>query len=58
MFGTAGTLLNITQRAQNQGKPPRYGVDDWDEMLMARDKLLTGHFRGQSANPTASSTTK
>lgn len=29
-------------------QPPRYGIDDWDEMLMARDKVLTGHFRGQS----------
>ncbi|KAG5718302.1 hypothetical protein E4T56_gene17003 [Termitomyces sp. T112] len=48
MFGAAGTLLNISTRAQNQGKPPRYNIDKWDEMMMKRDKQLTGHIRGQS----------
>ncbi|KAI0732867.1 small secreted protein [Fomitopsis betulina] len=53
MFGAAGSLLNISMKAQNQGKPPRYHIDDWDEMLMDRDKRLTGHIRGQTSNPTA-----
>lgn len=65
MFGTAGTLLNVSQRAQNQGKvcifallpnylplssfqSPRYHIDAWEEMMMERDKRLTGHARGQS----------
>ncbi|KAF8806132.1 small secreted protein [Phlegmacium glaucopus] len=53
MFGAAGTLVNITTRAQNLGKPARYSIDNWDTMMMKRDKQLTGHPRGQSANPIA-----
>jgi len=53
MFAAAGTLMNVSQRAQNQGKPPRYHIDAWDEMMMDRDQRLTGHPRGQSTNPTA-----
>ncbi|KAF8958514.1 small secreted protein [Flammula alnicola] len=53
MFGVAGTLVNVTQRAQNQGKPPRYSIDNWDAMMMNRDSQLTGHKRGQSSNPVA-----
>ncbi|KAG1752470.1 NADH dehydrogenase 1 alpha subcomplex [Suillus paluster] len=48
MFAAAGTLLNTSKRAQNQGKPVRYHVDTWDEMMMDRDRRLTGHIRGQS----------
>ncbi|KIM35161.1 hypothetical protein M413DRAFT_449868 [Hebeloma cylindrosporum] len=55
MFGAAGTLVNLSQRAQNLGKPPRYGIDNWDTMMMNRDKQLTGHQRGQSVNPVAPS---
>lgn len=68
MFAAAGTLLNISKRAQNQGKvhvlqpfesvmlmfycvqPVRYHLDAWDEMMMDRDKRLTGHERGQSVS--------
>ena len=68
MFGAAGTLVNLSQRAQNLGKvrlntlsvrewpfdlhfqPPRYGIDNWDTMMMNRDKQLTGHQRGQSVS--------
>ncbi|KAF5321632.1 hypothetical protein D9619_000243 [Psilocybe cf. subviscida] len=53
MFGTAGTLLGGIQRAQNLGKPARWGVDNWDEAMMARDKLLTGHKRGQTSDAVA-----
>ncbi|KAF8740136.1 hypothetical protein AX14_008552 [Amanita brunnescens Koide BX004] len=53
MFGAAGTLLNTSYRAQNQGKPPRYHVDRWEEMMMRRDERLTGHRRGQSDKPVA-----
>ncbi|KAL9713016.1 hypothetical protein Ac2012v2_004257 [Leucoagaricus gongylophorus] len=51
MFGAAGTLLNVSTRFQNQGKPPRYNIDRWDEMMMQRDERLTGHKRGQTDNP-------
>ncbi|MBW0470816.1 hypothetical protein O181_010531 [Austropuccinia psidii MF-1] len=47
MFGAAGTLLNTTRRLANDGKPPRYNVDKWDEMMMERDRRLTGKTRGQ-----------
>ncbi|KAM6496208.1 small secreted protein [Amanita muscaria] len=53
MFGAAGTLLNISYRAQNLGKPPRYHVDRWEEMMMTRDERLTGHKRGQRSDPVA-----
>lgn len=29
-------------------QPVRYGIDAWDEMMMDRDRRLTGHSRGQS----------
>ncbi|KAJ3508132.1 hypothetical protein NLJ89_g5920 [Agrocybe chaxingu] len=53
MFGAAGTLFAASSRAQNLGKPPRYGIDNWDTMMMKRDKQLTGHERGQSASSVA-----
>jgi len=53
LFGAAGTLFNISKRAQNQGKPPRYHIDPWEEMMMDRDKRLTGHARKQTSNPIA-----
>jgi len=53
MFAAAGTLLNVSKRAQNQGKPIRYHLDAWEEMMMDRDKRLTGHERGQSVEPIA-----
>ncbi|KAF8076801.1 small secreted protein [Lyophyllum atratum] len=53
MFGAAGTLLNVSQRAQNLGKPPRYHIDHWEDMMMRRDERLTGHPRGQTDNPVA-----
>lgn len=48
MFTGAGTLLNTTRMLANDGKPPRYGTDKWDEMMMERDRRLTGSTRGQS----------
>ncbi|KZT29355.1 small secreted protein [Neolentinus lepideus HHB14362 ss-1] len=53
MFGVAGTLLNASAHVQNQGKGPRYNTDAWDEMMMDRDKRLTGHKRGQRSDPVA-----
>ncbi|OBZ70123.1 hypothetical protein A0H81_09658 [Grifola frondosa] len=51
MFAAAGTLFNVSKRLQNQGKPVRYGLDPWDEMMMERDQRLTGHKRGQKSDP-------
>ncbi|KAF9067650.1 small secreted protein [Rhodocollybia butyracea] len=51
MFGVSGTLLNMSTRAQNLGKPTRYNIDNWDEMMMRRDEQLTGHKRGQRDDP-------
>ncbi|KLO05343.1 small secreted protein [Schizopora paradoxa] len=53
MFAAAGTLSSVSKRAQNQGKPPRYNIDNWDEMMMERDRRLTGHLRGQSSSTEA-----
>ncbi|ETW84166.1 hypothetical protein HETIRDRAFT_102780 [Heterobasidion irregulare TC 32-1] len=53
MFGAAGTLLNVSKRAQNLGKAPRYHIDSWEEMMMERDKRLTGHVRGQKSDTVA-----
>ncbi|KAG7097478.1 hypothetical protein E1B28_004820 [Marasmius oreades] len=50
-FGVSGTLLNVSTRAQNLGKPLRYNIDNWDEMMMRRDDQLTGHRRGQRVRP-------
>ncbi|CAD6582810.1 MAG: hypothetical protein TREMPRED_003398, partial [Tremellales sp. Tagirdzhanova-0007] len=52
-FGATGTLFSIAKRATNEGKPPRYGVDSWDNMMMERDRRLTGHVRGQRTDPIA-----
>ena len=69
MFAAAGTLLNTSKMAQNQGKVRtsssypraawttyhsglvqhvRYNIDAWDQMMMERDRRLTGHTRGQT----------
>ncbi|GLB34209.1 putative small secreted protein [Lyophyllum shimeji] len=40
-------------KAQNLGKPPRYHIDNWEDMMMRRDERLTGHRRGQTDNPAA-----
>ncbi|VDC02519.1 unnamed protein product [Peniophora sp. CBMAI 1063] len=53
MFGAAGTLFKVSKTHQNNGLYPRYSLDDWDEMMMDRDRRLTGHFRGISTEPSA-----
>ncbi|KAJ1929602.1 hypothetical protein IWQ60_001032 [Tieghemiomyces parasiticus] len=59
-FGIIAGLMSVTglglmaaQRARNDWKPQRYDVDDWDLLMMERDKRLTGTLRGQSDNPIA-----
>ncbi|KAK7062252.1 hypothetical protein R3P38DRAFT_691766 [Favolaschia claudopus] len=57
MFGVTGFLANLSFRAQNQGKPPRYHLERWDEIMIARDYRLTGHNRGQTSDPVIPSAT-
>ncbi|EHK44098.1 hypothetical protein TRIATDRAFT_257752 [Trichoderma atroviride IMI 206040] len=55
MFGATGTGLAAFKTWQNEGKRPRYSLDQWDRVsqLMDRDRRLTGTLRGQSDNPQA-----
>ncbi|BEI83792.1 hypothetical protein CcaverHIS002_0403960 [Cutaneotrichosporon cavernicola] len=53
MFGATGTIFNIIQRGRNDWKPPRYGIDRWDNIMMERDRRLTGSLRGQRTDPIA-----
>ncbi|KAL7008597.1 hypothetical protein EMMF5_001859 [Cystobasidiomycetes sp. EMM_F5] len=53
MFAGTGTLFSALKRATNDGKPPRYGLDDWERNMMERDRRLTGSLRGQSTEPVA-----
>ncbi|CAI2173598.1 9533_t:CDS:2 [Funneliformis geosporum] len=42
MFTITGSLLNLSRRHSNDGKPPRFSMDKWDKQMMERDKRLTG----------------
>ncbi|CVK90810.1 uncharacterized protein FMAN_09039 [Fusarium mangiferae] len=56
MFGISGTGLAVVKNWQNEGKRPRYSVDQWDRqsmILMDRDRRLTGTLRGQTDKPEA-----
>ncbi|KAH6605874.1 hypothetical protein Trco_005027 [Trichoderma cornu-damae] len=56
MFGATGTGLAAFKTWQNEGKRPRYSLDQWDKVtleVMERDRRLTGTLRGQTDNPQA-----
>jgi hypothetical protein len=53
MFGISGTGLAVIKTWQNEGKRPRYSVDQWDRQMMERDRRLTGTLRGQTDKPEA-----
>ncbi|CAG8539054.1 14908_t:CDS:2 [Funneliformis caledonium] len=53
MFTITGSLLNLSRRHSNDGKPPRFSMDKWDKQMMERDKRLTGSPSRQSAEPVA-----
>ncbi|KAL7938700.1 hypothetical protein V8C35DRAFT_288909 [Trichoderma chlorosporum] len=53
MFGVSGTGLAAFKTWQNEGKRPRYSLDQWDKVMMERDRRLTGTLRGQTDNPQA-----
>lgn len=48
MFAVSGTGLAVIKTWQNEGKRPRYSVDQWDRQMMDRDRRLTGSLRGQT----------
>lgn len=35
-------------------QPPRYGLDAWEQMMMERDRRLTGSLRGQRVSSNTS----
>ncbi|KAI8984120.1 hypothetical protein BDF20DRAFT_971336 [Mycotypha africana] len=53
MFTVTATGLGITRYLTNEGKPTRYGLDNWEKQMMERDRRLTGTLRGQSVKPIA-----
>ncbi|KAI1826977.1 hypothetical protein F4861DRAFT_463320 [Xylaria intraflava] len=48
MFGATGAGLSKLRHWQNGHKRPRHGLDQWDRVVMDRDRRLTGLLRGQS----------
>jgi hypothetical protein len=42
------SLSRATVLMKRRFQPPRYNIDAWDEMMMDRDRRLTGHPRGQT----------
>ncbi|KAI9137627.1 hypothetical protein BKA69DRAFT_1032379 [Paraphysoderma sedebokerense] len=53
MFTVTGTMVGMVQRIKTGGKPQRYGLDNWDRAMMARDQRLTGDMYKQNDNPIA-----
>lgn len=53
MFGVTGTGLAAVKTWRNEGKRPRYSLDQWDKQMMERDRRLTGTLRGQTNQPEA-----
>ncbi|PVH89907.1 hypothetical protein DL98DRAFT_508142 [Cadophora sp. DSE1049] len=53
MFGVTGAGLSKIRHMQNGGKRGRHSVDQWDRVMMDRDRRLTGFLRGQTDNPAA-----
>ncbi|ORY23263.1 hypothetical protein BCR39DRAFT_562001 [Naematelia encephala] len=52
-FAATGTLFRTLKQAQNDGKDTRYSLDDFERMMLERDRRLTGHFRRQRTDPIA-----
>lgn len=50
MFGVTGVGMAGAKYLQNDGKPPRRGLDLWDRQMMERDYRLTGAWRKQTDN--------
>lgn len=52
-FGLAGHGVGFIRYWDNGWKNDRYDLDQWDQKMMARDFLLTGHERGQISEAVA-----
>ncbi|KZF24943.1 hypothetical protein L228DRAFT_243695 [Xylona heveae TC161] len=50
MFAITGAGLSKIRNMQNGGKRPRHSIDQWDRVMMERDRRLTGFLRGQTDN--------
>ncbi|OLY85298.1 hypothetical protein AYI68_g505 [Smittium mucronatum] len=48
MFGVTNLGYHFTHKYRNDGKPPRYNLDNWDRALIDRDLRMTGSLRGQN----------
>ncbi|KAF2203984.1 hypothetical protein GQ43DRAFT_221754 [Delitschia confertaspora ATCC 74209] len=48
MFAFTGGALGQLRWMQNGRKRPRHGLDIWDQVMMQRDRRLTGFARGQT----------
>ncbi|OMJ10839.1 hypothetical protein AYI69_g10083 [Smittium culicis] len=46
MFGVANLGFHYVHHSRNDGKPPRYGIDNWERALIDRDLRMTGSHRG------------
>ncbi|KAF2136170.1 uncharacterized protein K452DRAFT_329832 [Aplosporella prunicola CBS 121167] len=53
MFTFTGAALTKVKHMQNGGKRARHSVDQWDRVMMDRDRRLTGLLRGQTDRPFA-----
>ncbi|VDB90378.1 Bgt-3566 [Blumeria graminis f. sp. tritici] len=53
MFGITGAGMSKIRHMQNGGKRARHSIDQWDRVMMDRDRRLTGWLRGQTDSPTA-----
>ncbi|CAH0014788.1 unnamed protein product [Clonostachys rhizophaga] len=57
MFGATGTGLAALKTWHNEGKNPRYSLDQWDRLIgitvQQRDRRLTGSITGQVAQAVA-----
>ncbi|KXS17120.1 hypothetical protein M427DRAFT_54776 [Gonapodya prolifera JEL478] len=53
MLYIASYGLMGAQRFENEWKPKRWRMDDWDRQMMERDARLTGTKRGQAGEAEA-----
>ncbi|KAI1327428.1 hypothetical protein F5Y16DRAFT_372014 [Xylariaceae sp. FL0255] len=55
MFGVTGAGLSKLRHWTNENKRARRSLDQWDRVMMNRDRRITGSLRGQSDDPAAPS---
>ncbi|KAF1845387.1 uncharacterized protein K460DRAFT_285676 [Cucurbitaria berberidis CBS 394.84] len=52
-FAFSAISVGKLREMQNGGKRARRGIDQWDRVMMERDRRLTGFARGQTDKPIA-----